>query len=132
MRKGAAVRLFLADQHAEQGGFAGAVGADHADDAALGVEVEARRSAAGRRSLSRNWVASTTRSPSRGPGMGSAGPGLVALLVKFLRFQFLSGPAGLALGVAALGVWRTHSSSAFMALVWAVSCFSSISRRFSF
>ena len=58
-----------ADDHAEQRGLAGAVGADHADDAGgRQLERTGRRSAACRRSALRRLSASITTLPSRGPG----------------------------------------------------------------
>ena len=99
-----AIRLFLTDQHSEQGGLARAVGTDHADDAALGqLEVE---------TVDQQPVAEAL-AQLRGFHHQFAQPwprrdveflGFVALL-EFLRFQFLEpGDAGLALGVAALGI----------------------------
>ena len=62
------VGLLLAGDHPEQRRLAGAVGADHADDAAARQrEATGRRSAAGRRSPCAGSSASTTTSPSRGP-----------------------------------------------------------------
>jgi hypothetical protein len=99
----AAVGLLLADHHAEQGGLAGAVGADDADDAAARqVEAQVRRSAAGR------------RRPCAGLGLDDQVAqararrdvefvGLVALLVV-LEQLLEARQARLALGLAALGV----------------------------
>ena len=65
--EGAGVRLFLAGDHAEQRGLAGAVGADDADDAAgRQLEVQVLDRAGDRRSP---WRHCRPRSPCR-PGAG--------------------------------------------------------------
>ncbi len=102
--QGSAVRLFLTDQHAEQGGFTRAVRADHANDAAFGqLEVE---------TVDQQAVAEAFAQLRRlhdqlaepGAGWNVEFLGFIALL-EFLRFQFFkAGQTGFALGMAALGI----------------------------
>ena len=100
----AAIRLFLTDQHAEQGGFAGAVGTDDADDAALGqAEVEAVDQQPVTKALAQAGRFHHEFAQAR-PRRNVQFLGFVALL-EFLRFQFLeAGDTRLALGVATLGI----------------------------
>src|SRR5690606_4720865 len=99
-----AVRLLLADDHAEQGGLAGAVRPDHADDAARRqTEIEAFEQHAVAEGLAHVLRLHHEVAEPRPRGNEDL-LGLVALLVLLGSQLLVAREARLALGVAALGV----------------------------